>query len=54
MNYLRQQYNNVLADLADSVIVQDILNQIHGANGTYTKLSNDLSGYIRNANYSLT
>ena len=54
MNYLRQQYNNVLADLADSLIIQDILSQIHGCKGTFTKLSNDLSGYIRNANYSLT
>jgi hypothetical protein len=54
MNHLRQQYNHILADLADSNIIGDILGQIHGCVGTYTKLSNNLSGYIRNANYALS
>jgi len=55
MNHLRQQYNNILADLADSNILGDILGQIHGiTGGTYTKLSADLSKYIRNANYALS
>jgi hypothetical protein len=54
MNHLRQQYNNILADLADSNIIGDILGQIHGCAGTYTKLSNNLSSYIRKANYALS
>ena len=54
MNHLRQQYNNILADLADSNIIGDILSQIHGTTGTYHKLSSNLSSYIRNANYALS
>jgi hypothetical protein len=54
MNYLRQQYANILADLADSNILSDILSQIHGTQGTYPKVTKDLSKYIRNSNYALS
>ena len=54
INHLRQHYINILAELADSVIVSDILSQIHGTPGTFPKLSNDLSKHIRNSNYALS
>lgn len=54
MNYLRQQYANILADLADSNILSDILSQIHGTQGTYPKATKDLSKYIRQSNYALS
>ena len=54
MNHLRQTYINVLADLADSEILSDILGQIHGHTGTWHKLSTDLSDKIRGSNYALS
>lgn len=54
MNHLRKQYINVLADLADSNIIGDILCQIHGTTGTYSKGIPDLSRYIRQSNYALS
>lgn len=54
VNHMRQHYINILAELADSDIVSDILSQLHGTPGSFTKLSNDLSKHIRNANYALS
>ena len=54
MNQLRFHYKEILADLADSEVIGDILSQIHGFDGAYTKLSTDLSSYIRNSNYALS
>lgn len=51
---MRQHYINILAELADSDLLSDVFSQIHGTNGTYTKLSNDLSKYIRQSNYALS
>ncbi len=54
MNYLRQHYINIFAELADSNVLSDILSQIHGKPGTFKKLSNNLSTLIRGSNYALT
>lgn len=54
MNHLRQQYINIMADLADSDLLSDILGQIHGTTGTFVKLSSDLSEKIRGSNYALS
>lgn len=54
MDFLRKHYIDIFAELADSEILSDILSQIHGVKGTYTKKSNNLSGFIRNSNYALT
>lgn len=54
INHMRKHYINILAELADSDIITDILNQLHGTPGSFTKLSNDLSKHIRNANYALS
>ena len=53
-NELRQQYINILADLADSNVIGDILGQLHGRKITYKKLSNNLGDLIRNSNYALS
>lgn len=54
MNHLRQHYINVLAELADSDLLSDILSQIHGKKGTFRKLSTNLSALIRQSNYALS
>ena len=54
MNHLRQQYINIMAELAESRILEDILSQIHGKPGTYQKRSNNLGELIRQSNYALS
>ena len=54
MNHLRQQYINVLADLADSTVLDDLLTQLYGEPGSYPKLSNNLSELIQGSNYGLS
>lgn len=54
MNYLRQQYINVMADLAESNVLDDILSQIHGVQGHFQKLSTNLGQLIRGSNYALS
>ena len=53
MNQLRYWYKEIMAELADSVILADILGQIHGMGGNYQKLSNNLSVKIKESNYAL-
>ena len=53
MNHLRRHYRDVLAELADANLMEDILSQLLGIKGTFTKLSDDLGTYIRQSNYSL-
>lgn len=54
MNYVRQHYINIFAEIAESNILSDILSQIHGFPGTFKKLSNNLGDLIRNSNYALS
>jgi uncharacterized HAD superfamily protein len=54
MNHLRQHYINVFAELAESNALSDVLSQIHGEQGTFPKLSNNLGALIRNSNYALS
>jgi hypothetical protein len=53
MNWVRWQYKEILADIADSNLLDDLLSQIHGVQGTFNKLSNNLGDVIRNSNYGL-
>lgn len=53
MNYLRNHYRNILAVIADSDLVSDLLTQIYQRKGTFPKLSSDLSKYIRNSEYAI-
>ena len=53
-NHLRQQYINIFAELAESNLLNDLLSQIHGVPGSFTKLSNNLGSLIRGSNYALS
>lgn len=55
MNALRKHYNNVLADLSDSTILDDICSQLYQQEGRVQKCTDESISYlIRNANYGLT
>ena len=55
MNAVRFHYKEILAELADSRIIEDIINQIYGVdNLTISKLTPDLSQHIRNSNDHLS
>lgn len=53
INWVRWQYKEILADIADSNLLDDLLSQIHGVPGTFNKLSNNLGDVIRHSNYGL-
>lgn len=54
MNHVRHHYANIVADLADSNILQDILKEITGDEIVVQKLSNNLGDIIREADYLLS
>lgn len=54
MNYLRQHYINIFAEMADAHILDMILSDIFNTSVSYDKLSNNLSEYIAQSNYALT
>jgi hypothetical protein len=54
VNWVRHWYKEILAELADSVILDHVLSQIHGMSGHFAKLSNNLSEKIRASNYALS
>jgi hypothetical protein len=53
VNWVRWQYKEILADLADSYLLDDLLSQIHGFPGTFNKLSHNLGDVIRESAYGL-
>lgn len=53
-NTVRFHYKEIMAELAESNILADLLSQIHGVPGNYPKLSNNLGDLIRGSNYSLS
>ena len=53
VNWVRYQYKEILADIADSYVLDDLLSQIHGKPGSFTKLSNTLGDKVRQASYAL-
>lgn len=54
MNHLRFVYKEVLAELAESEVLSNIMRTINHCQGTYKKLSNNLGEVIRGSNYALT
>lgn len=52
MNTLRFHYNQILADLSESMVIDDILNQLYGDKDTIDK-GESIYEYIINANYAL-
>jgi hypothetical protein len=53
INWVRYQYKEILADLADSYLLDDILSQLHGKPGMFPKLSQTLGDKIRESAYGL-
>ncbi|WP_027854426.1 DNA-directed RNA polymerase [Marinobacterium litorale] len=53
-NALRQTYIDILAELADSNILEDLLTQVFGEPVPIQKRSNSLSTLIRQSNYALS
>ena len=53
INHVRQNYINILAEIAESNLLDDLLSQLYGKPGTYQKLSNNLSTLIRSSEYGL-
>lgn len=53
INWVRWQYKEILAEIADSNLLDDILSQLHKTKGTFPKMSTNLSRLIRNSNYGL-
>lgn len=54
MNHLRQQYINIMAELADSDVLSDVLGQLLGTSIKYVKQSTSLGNAIRQSNYALS
>lgn len=54
MNNVRNTYNNILANIANSNLLEDILNEITNHKGKLKKYSTNLSKEILNSNYSLS
>lgn len=53
VNWVRWQYKEILAELAESNLLDDLLSQIHGVPGSFNKLSFNLAAQIRQSNYGL-
>lgn len=52
-NYVRSHYREILADLADSNLLDDLLSQLYGEKGSFPKLSTGMGDLIRQSNYAL-
>ena len=53
VNWVRWQYKEILADIADSNVIDDILSQINGVPCTFQKFSFNLGDQIRNGDMGL-
>jgi hypothetical protein len=54
INWVRWHYREILAEVADSEVLSDIMSQIHKQPITYVRLSTNLGDYIRKSNYALS
>lgn len=53
LNWVRYQYREILAQLANSNLLDDLLSQLYGKPVKMDKLSSNLSDYIRQSEYAL-
>jgi hypothetical protein len=53
MNWVRWQYKEILSEIAASNLLDDLLSQIHGVQGSFPKLSTNLPALIKESNYGL-
>lgn len=53
INHVRYQYKEILAEIAESNVLDDLLSQINGQAGKFNKPVSNLGDLIRNSNYAL-
>jgi hypothetical protein len=53
MNWVRWQYKEIMAEIAESSVIDDIVSQIHGVPMQFNKLSFNLPAQIRGSEYAL-
>jgi len=53
VNWVRYHYKEILAELAESEILDDLISQITGNGYRFVKLSSDLGDKIRESEYAL-
>jgi hypothetical protein len=53
INHVRYQYKEILAEIAESNVLDDLLSQINGKPGKFNKPVSNLGELIRNSNYAL-
>jgi hypothetical protein len=51
---LRYWYKEILAEIAESTLLNHLLSQIHGEECTFKKINPNLASLIRNSNYGLS
>jgi DNA-dependent RNA polymerase len=53
MNQVRWMYREIMAEIAESEVLNDLLSQINGVQGTFQKMNFNLPELIRKSNYAL-
>ena len=53
LNWVRWQYREIMAEIAESNVLDDIVSQIHGYSMSFNKLSFNLAEQIRQSSYAL-
>lgn len=53
VNHMRKHYREIFAQMAESTILDDILSQLYGVQGTFPKKSNTLATKIRKSAYAI-
>lgn len=55
-NWVRAHYREILAEIAESKLLDDLLSQVYGVKGTFPRLSKpgELAALIRQSNYALS
>ena len=53
INHVRYQYKEILAEIADSMVLDDLMSQLHGKPGVFPKINLQLGDLIRASNYAL-
>ena len=53
LNHVRYQYREILAEIAESMVLDDLLSQLHGRPGVFPKMTYDLADHIRESEYAL-
>lgn len=54
LNAVRWQYRELMAEIAESMVLDDLLSQVHGRPGVFPKMTYDLADHVRNSNYALS